>query len=229
MFLSDLPSPIAAFVSAARAGEGGSLLSTLHTLDVVIEGQVEHRGAEILAWGERLGGGSIALRPIGARQQHGDVVVTLWVELDDEFRQVESLLDFHFRMDAGRLAQINIGPTPCPRMPQPIDDYIRATNRGDLGSLVSTFANDALVNDQLRDYWGRSEIESWAARDIIGEQLTMHVVDCMHHYGHVIVTAHIDGTFDKRGLPDPLAMAFYFAAHGDKIIQLIILRNQSGT
>ncbi len=229
MFLSDLPSPIAAFVSAARAGKSGSFLSTLHTVDLVIEDQLEHRGADIRAWGERLGSGSIALRPVGARQQHGDIVVTLSVELDEERGQAENLLDFHFRMEAGRLAQISVGPTPCPRMPPPVDDYIRATNRGDLVSLVSTFASDALVNDQLRDYWGRHEIESWAARDIIGEQLTMHVVDCMHHYGHVIVTAHIDGTFDKRGLPDPLAMAFYFAARGDKIIQLIILRNQSGT
>ncbi|MCK9689456.1 nuclear transport factor 2 family protein [Scleromatobacter humisilvae] len=229
MFLSDLPSPIAAFVSAARAGEGGSLLSALHAVDVVTEGQCEHRGADIHAWGERLGSGSIALRPIGARQQHGDIVVTLWLELEEERRQADTLLDFHFRMDSGRLAQISVGPTPRPRMPPPVDDYIRATNRGDLVSLVSAFANDALVNDQLRDYWGRREIESWAARDIIGEQLTMHVVDCVYHYDHVIVTAHIDGTFDKRGLPDPLAMAFYFAARGDKIVQLIILRNQSGT
>ncbi len=229
MFLSDLPSPIAAFVGAARAAEGGSLLSALRAVDVVIEGQIEHPGTDIRAWCERLGSGSIALRPVGARQQHGDIVVTLWIELDEEHRQAENLLDFHFRMDAGRLTQISIGPTPCPRIPPLVDDYIRATNRGDLVSLVSTFANDALVNDQLRDYWGKREIESWAARDIIGEQLTMHVVDCMHHYDHVIVTAHIDGTFDKRGLPDPLAMAFYFAAHDDKIVQLIILRNQSGT
>ena len=229
MFLSDLPPPIAAFVSAARGGEGGSFLSALRTAELVIEDQLEHRGATFHAWRERLGSGSIALRPVGARQQHGDIVVTLCVELDDDRRQAEDLLDFHFRMDAGRLAQISIGPTPCPRMPPPVDDYIRATNRGDLVSLVSTFADDALVNDQLRDHWGKQEIESWAARDIIGEHLTMHVVDCMHHYGNVIVTAHIDGTFDKRGLPDPLAMAFYFAAQGEKIIQLIILRNQSGT
>jgi hypothetical protein len=40
------------------------------------------------------------------------------------------------------------------------------------------------------------------------------------------VTANIDGNYDKRGLPDPLVLTFYFSAHGDRIAQLIILRNQ---
>ncbi len=229
MFLSDLPLPIAAFVSAARSGDGGTILSALHSVGVIIEGRREYRGTEIRAWGERLGTGSFVMRPVGARQRQGDIVVTLWVELDEEPRQTESLVDFHFRMDAGRLVQIRVGPTPCPRVPAPFTEYVRATNRGDLVALLSTFAPDALVNDQLRDYWGKFEIEAWAARDIIGEHLTMRVVESVHHYGHVIVTAHVDGNFDKRGLPDPLAMAFYFSAHGDKIVQLIILRNQSGT
>ena len=46
---------------------------------------------------------------------------------------------------------------------------------------------------------------------------------------HVIVSANIDGSFDKRGLPDPLQLDFYFSARDDKIVQLIILRNQSST
>jgi hypothetical protein len=38
----------------------------------------------------------------------------------------------------------------------------------------------------------------------------------------------VDGLFDKRGLPNPLVLVFYFSSGGDKIVQLIILRNQSG-
>jgi hypothetical protein len=49
----------------------------------------------------------------------------------------------------------------------------------------------------------------------------------VEHYGHFIVTANVDGDYDKRGLPDPLVLAFYFSAYGDRIVQLIILRNQS--
>jgi len=81
---------------------------------------------------------------------------------------------------------------------------------------AGVFADDALVNDQLREYW-ESRHQEWAVRDIIGERLTMHVVKTVEHYGHIIVTANIDGNYDKRGLPDPLVLTFYFSAHGDRI------------
>jgi hypothetical protein len=91
---------------------------------------------------------------------------------------------------------------------------------------MATFAEDALVNDQLRDYWGKSDIREWAKRDIIGERLTMNVTKVIDHYGNFIVTANIDGNFDRRGLPDPLVLAFYLTAQSDLIVQLIILRNR---
>ena len=104
--------------------------------------------------------------------------------------------------------------------------YVEATNSFDLEGLLVLFTDDALVNDQLCDYWGKQAIKEWAARDIIGERLTMQVVKIVEHYGHFIATANIDGNYDKRGLPDPLVLAFYFSAHGNQIVQLIILRNQ---
>lgn len=104
--------------------------------------------------------------------------------------------------------------------------YIRATNQSDLGALLEGFVEDALVNDQLIDYWGKDAIAVWAARDIIGEQLTLDVVEIVQHYENSIVTAHVDGLFDKRGLPDPLVLTFYFSFFDEKIVQLIILRNQ---
>ncbi|MDB5576336.1 MAG: hypothetical protein JWR80_1512 [Bradyrhizobium sp.] len=113
-------------------------------------------------------------------------------------------------------------------LPAPVAAYLGATNAGNLSALIETFVDDALVNDQLVDYWGKEAIAVWAARDIIGERLTLEVVKTVDHYGHSIVTAHVDGLFDKRGLPDPLVLAFYFSSRDDKIVQLIILRNQSG-
>jgi hypothetical protein len=83
-----------------------------------------------------------------------------------------------------------------------------------------------VVNDQLREYWGKNAIKGWAARDIIGDHVTMYVVTAVDHYGHAIVTANVDGDYDKRGLPDPLVVTFYFSLHQDKIIQLVILRNE---
>jgi hypothetical protein len=123
---------------------------------------------------------------------------------------------------------------PAPRdwmtvgRPLAVAAFIRAVNDGDLDALVHTFVDDALVNDQLLDHWGKASIAAWAERDIITMRLRFEVVNAIQHHGHWIVTAHLDGLFDKRGLPDPLVVCLYVAAHDDKIVQLIILRNQSG-
>ena len=111
-------------------------------------------------------------------------------------------------------------------LPPLVAAYVEATNSFDLERLLAAFADDALVNDQLRDYSGRKAIREWAARDIIGQGLTMEVTSAIEHYGNFIITANVNGTFDKRGLPDPLVLAFYFTLHGDQIVQLIILRNR---
>jgi hypothetical protein len=109
----------------------------------------------------------------------------------------------------------------------PVAAYVEATNSLDLEELIALFADDALVNDQLRDYWGKPAIREWAARDILGQGLTMDVTNVIEHYGNFIVTANVRGTFDMTGLPDPLVYAFYFAPRADRIVQLIILRNRS--
>jgi hypothetical protein len=115
----------------------------------------------------------------------------------------------------------------APIAPPPlVAAFVEAINSFDLERLMVTFADDALVNDQLRDYWGKTAIRDWAERDIIGERLTIAVTKVVKHYDNFIATADIDGNFDKRGLPDPLVLAFYFTPHNDLIIQLIILRNR---
>jgi ketosteroid isomerase-like protein len=111
-------------------------------------------------------------------------------------------------------------------LPPLVAAFVEATNSFDLEGLMVTFADDAVVNDQLRDYWGKAAIRDWAEQDIIGERLTIAVTEVVKHYDNFIVTADIDGNFDKRGLPDPLVLALYFTPHNDLIIQLIILRNR---
>jgi hypothetical protein len=117
-------------------------------------------------------------------------------------------------------------PKGSPILSPPVSAYVEATNSFDLEGLLATFADDALVNDQLRDYWGKPAIREWAKRDIIDASLRMDVTNVIEHYGNFIVTANVVGKFDMTGLPDPLVYAFYFAPHGDRIVQLIILRNR---
>ena len=110
--------------------------------------------------------------------------------------------------------------------PTLVATFIEATNNSDVERLLATFAEDALVNDQLRDYWGKPAIRQWAARDLLGEKLTIKVTKVVNHYGNCIVTADVDGNFDRRGLPDPFVLAFYFTTHSNLLVQLIILRNR---
>ena len=117
-------------------------------------------------------------------------------------------------------------PLKVPVLPPLIEAYVAATNTLDLERLLETFADDALVNDQLRDYRGKEAIREWAASDIIGQRLAMEPTSIIGHYENFTVTANIDGNFDKRGLPHPLVVAFYFTVRGDRIVQLIILRNR---
>ena len=119
-----------------------------------------------------------------------------------------------------------VSPNASVPLPPLIAGYVEATNSFDLERLMATFAEDALVNDQLRDYWGKPALREWAKRDIVGERLTMNVTKVIKHYKNFIVTANVDGNYDKRGLPDPLVLAFYFSAQSDLIVQLIILRNR---
>jgi hypothetical protein len=121
------------------------------------------------------------------------------------------------------MTNATLPPNATIDLPPLVAAYVKATNSVDLDRLMARVAEDALVNDQLRDYWGKPAIREWAKRDIIGEKLTMKLVN---HYGNFIVTADVDGAFDKRGLPDPLVLAFYFTAHGGLIVQLNILRNR---
>jgi hypothetical protein len=93
-------------------------------------------------------------------------------------------------------------------------------------ALVDLFADDALVNVQLRDYWRKPAIREWAAGDIIGQRLTMDVTAVIEHYESLIVTANVGGKFDMTGLPDPLVCAFLFTVQVDRIVQLIILCNR---
>jgi hypothetical protein len=117
-------------------------------------------------------------------------------------------------------------PNAPAALPPLVAGYVEATNSFDLERLLANFADDALVNDQLRDHWGKSAIREWAEHDIIGVRLTMDVTEVVEHYGSFIVMANVDGNYDKRGLPDPLVLAFYITPHGDQIVQLIILRNR---
>jgi hypothetical protein len=77
----------------------------------------------------------------------------------------------------------SVPPNGPVALPPPVAAHVEATNSFDRERLMATFAEDALVNDQLRDYWGTPTIGEWAKRDIIGESLTMNATKVINTMG----------------------------------------------
>jgi len=88
--------------------------------------------------------------------------------------------------------------------------HIAAVNAFDEDAIVATFADDALVNDVHREFWGTEAIRRWVAREIVGDRVTIEVTDVLDHHGDTIVRGRYDGNYDKTNLPDPLILTHYF-------------------
>jgi len=114
-------------------------------------------------------------------------------------------------------------------MPAPVRDYFTAMNALDSAGMVAVFTSDGLVNDIQREFWGPEAIKRWADRESIGDKVVWTTfTDAKAHHGDYIVSAEIDGEYDKTGLPDPLVLTYYFSLENDKITRLIISANKPG-
>ena len=103
-------------------------------------------------------------------------------------------------------------------------EFIAAVNAFDEDAIVATFANDALVNDAHREFWGREAIRRWVAKEIVGDRVTIAVTEVLDHHGDTIVRGRYDGNYDKTNLPDPLILTHYFTVRDGKIVTLIVTR-----
>ena len=109
-----------------------------------------------------------------------------------------------------------------------VADHVAAVNAFDEDAIVATFADDALVNDAHREFWGIEAIRRWVAREMVGDKVTIEVTEVIDHHGDVIVRGRYDGEFDKTSLPDELILTNYFTVRNGKIVRLIVIRNTPG-
>ncbi|BDC43524.1 nuclear transport factor 2 family protein [Paraburkholderia terrae] len=109
---------------------------------------------------------------------------------------------------------------------QVIASFLLALNNADTGAMAALFRDDALVNDQLRDFWGRPAIEAWIAREVIADNLRIEVLQVSQHYRVTTVVGAVTGTFDSRGLPNPLVVNLHFSLFNGQIARLFILLNR---
>ena len=123
------------------------------------------------------------------------------------------------------------------QLPETVTRFIDALNRSDLNSLMDSVADSALISDKHRSFWGKEAIRRWSEVEIIGDRLRLEVRDVAEHYGDYIVTAKIDGQFDKakfdlfvtnssitvrHGIRPEVLLFFFFTLQDNRIGQLII-------
>jgi hypothetical protein len=106
-----------------------------------------------------------------------------------------------------------------------ISDHLTAVNDFDEDAIVATFWPDALVNDARREFWGADAIRRWVAKEMVGDHVSIEVIEAIEHHGQIIVRGRYDGDFDKTNLPGELIMTNYFTVRDGKIDSLFVIRN----
>ncbi|MFV8320089.1 nuclear transport factor 2 family protein [Mycobacterium sp. 23] len=104
--------------------------------------------------------------------------------------------------------------------------YVEAVNAFSIDAVMRTFAPDAVVNDNQREFADPEAIRGWVAAEIVGDRVTMEVLDTDDRSGLTVLRARYDGDFDKTGLPDELVLTNYIVARDDLITGLFIVFNR---
>jgi hypothetical protein len=106
-----------------------------------------------------------------------------------------------------------------------VAEYCAAVNAFDEEAVVSTFADDALVNDNRREFWGKDAIRGWVRAEIVGDHVTVEPTEVIEHEGQTILRGRYDGEYDKTNLPDELILTHYVTVRDGRIDTLIIIYN----
>ena len=104
-------------------------------------------------------------------------------------------------------------------------EHLAAVNAFDEDAIMATFADDALVNDAHREFWGAEAIRRWVARELVGDRVSVAVTETIDHLGQAVVRSRYDGDFDRTNLPDEIILTNYFTVRDGKIVTLIVIRN----
>lgn len=110
-------------------------------------------------------------------------------------------------------------------LPKPIADLVVASSRNSMDGFLACWADDALLVDSHRRFWGKEAIRRWSSIEWVGDNVAfLEIRDVEERAdGNWVVHAVLEGVYDKEGLPDDYVCAFFFKLRGDRIVRLIIL------
>jgi hypothetical protein len=107
-----------------------------------------------------------------------------------------------------------------------VAEHIAAVNAQDIDAATATFAPDAYVNDNRREFVGIDAIRRWITKEMVGDKVTIDVREVLDHHGDIIVRGAYDGTFDRTNLPDEIILTNYFSVRDGKIVSLVVIFNR---
>lgn len=99
-------------------------------------------------------------------------------------------------------------------------EYVRMVNSNDPAGFIALFADNAVVNDAGREIHGIDSIRQWSESDVFAVNVSLEPLKETFDNDTVILTAKVDGDFDRTGLPNPLIIVHRFTMSNYKITRL---------
>lgn len=107
-----------------------------------------------------------------------------------------------------------------PDIKKPIRDFVEAVNQHNIDDFLSAFTANAIISDEGNQYEGIAAITEWNAERNIGAGITLRPFAIAERDGRTVLTAEVDGNFDKTGLADPFMMDLHFTHNETQILKL---------
>ena len=77
-----------------------------------------------------------------------------------------------------------------------IKEYLDASNKHDVKSILACFSSDAVVRDEQKTLHGKRAIEGWIVKTIEKYKFQFNPLSIKEDKGDVVVTVGVSGTFD---------------------------------
>jgi ketosteroid isomerase-like protein len=103
-------------------------------------------------------------------------------------------------------------------LPRVIKEYIDASNAHDVKDVVSCFSDDALVQDEGKDFRGKKTIEDWVVKTIEKYKFRFKPLGVKSDDAEIVVSVEVSGTFPGS----PVSPDYHFTIEGGKIRSLAI-------
>jgi ketosteroid isomerase-like protein len=104
------------------------------------------------------------------------------------------------------------------KLPRIINDYVAASNRHDVKTILSCFSEHAAVHDEGEELRGSEKIEAWIVKTIEKYKFQFKPLRVKGGNREVVVTVEVSGTFNGS----PVTLDYHFAIESDKILSLTV-------